>query len=139
MFYNDLEINTNLITIPHPRIKERSFVLKPLLDIITGNNLDNKFIKINVNEALKKILGNEENNVNNDSLLNLNKIIYLNKRGLILDFSKKKYSIKSINCTEKNVFDKGIYTNDFLKRENDHTRVLSSVKIKIKSDITKSC
>ena len=130
MFYNDLQLNNNLLTIPHPRINERSFVLKPLLDILTGSILDSKFININVKENLKKISGKDEINVNNDSLMNLNKILFLSKKGIILDFSKKKYSIISVNCTEKNVFDKGIYTTDFLKRENDHSRVLSNVFLK---------
>ncbi len=33
LFYEDLIIKTKELTIPHPRIQERDFVLKPLLDL----------------------------------------------------------------------------------------------------------
>jgi 2-amino-4-hydroxy-6-hydroxymethyldihydropteridine diphosphokinase len=45
--YNDLVIETEALTVPHPRIPERAFVLRPLLDLdpdllhpVTGNRLD---------------------------------------------------------------------------------------------------
>jgi 2-amino-4-hydroxy-6-hydroxymethyldihydropteridine diphosphokinase len=33
LFYNDLVLDTHTLTIPHPRIAERSFILFPLADI----------------------------------------------------------------------------------------------------------
>ncbi|MBA4179905.1 MAG: 2-amino-4-hydroxy-6-hydroxymethyldihydropteridine diphosphokinase [Anaerolinea sp.] len=34
LFYGDLALNSETLTIPHPRIAERAFVLAPLTDII---------------------------------------------------------------------------------------------------------
>ena len=45
--YDDLVLETDTLTIPHPRIAERAFVLQPLLDLdpdlthpVTGERLD---------------------------------------------------------------------------------------------------
>ena len=45
--YDDLVLDTDTLTIPHPRIAERAFVLQPLLDLdanlthpVTGERLD---------------------------------------------------------------------------------------------------
>jgi len=33
LLYDNLEVDTDRLTIPHPRMKERDFVMKPLLEI----------------------------------------------------------------------------------------------------------
>lgn len=33
IFWNDLELNSKLLTLPHPRWKERAFVVKPLREL----------------------------------------------------------------------------------------------------------
>ena len=35
LYYDDLQINTERLTIPHPLIETRDFVLKPLKEVIT--------------------------------------------------------------------------------------------------------
>jgi len=40
LFYGDEQINTQRLTVPHPRICERAFVLLPLHDIVTELELD---------------------------------------------------------------------------------------------------
>ncbi|MBR3566052.1 MAG: 2-amino-4-hydroxy-6-hydroxymethyldihydropteridine diphosphokinase [Paludibacteraceae bacterium] len=36
LYYDDLQINTERLTIPHPLIETRDFVLKPLKEVITS-------------------------------------------------------------------------------------------------------
>jgi 2-amino-4-hydroxy-6-hydroxymethyldihydropteridine diphosphokinase len=36
LFYDDLRMDTEALTIPHPRIAERAFVLAPLAEVVTG-------------------------------------------------------------------------------------------------------
>ena len=44
LFYNDMVLNDPVLTIPHPRIKERAFVLIPLLDLNEELMIDDKYI-----------------------------------------------------------------------------------------------
>jgi hypothetical protein len=125
LFYNDLNLNSNLLQVPHPRIEKRAFVLKPVLDIITTNkSINNNFISLDVVDKLKRLVGNE---IYNDCLPNLNKIVYFRHKNRYLDLSTKKHLVKSIYCTQNKPTQRGIYTTHNLKRENDHARVLNHV------------
>lgn len=53
LFFNDmLSLDENL-TLPHPRIKERAFVLIPLMDLNTNLIIDNKPISYYLNKLSK--------------------------------------------------------------------------------------
>ena len=79
---------------------------------------------MNIVELLKKQVGND---VYRDSFTNFNKVIYIKTKDKVIDFSKKKYQVRSIYCTNNSVTERGIYTTTQLKRENDHARVLNYV------------
>ena len=56
LLYNDMVIEEEKLTLPHPRMKERAFVLVPLYDIspclvITGDRLEDLIKNINTNEV----------------------------------------------------------------------------------------
>jgi|TARA_B100001971_G_C18259752_1_gene585586 2-amino-4-hydroxy-6-hydroxymethyldihydropteridine diphosphokinase len=54
LFYNNEIIKKHGLTVPHPRIKERFFVLDPL------NDLDPEFIHPVLNESMKQLLNNKK-------------------------------------------------------------------------------
>lgn len=39
LIYDDIAMHTPLLTLPHPRLHERAFVLRPLLDLLPDANL----------------------------------------------------------------------------------------------------
>ncbi len=51
LYFNDLMIQDNLLTIPHPRISERKFVLIPMNEIAEMHY--DPIIKLTVNEMIK--------------------------------------------------------------------------------------
>ena len=53
LYYNNLYINTPILSIPHPKIHERDFVLHPLCEI--SANLIDPVHKITVNSMLANL------------------------------------------------------------------------------------
>ncbi len=51
LLYNDIYINTDELILPHPRIKEREFVLIPLLDI----SKEGKVLNFDIKKALSEL------------------------------------------------------------------------------------
>lgn len=49
LFYNNLIFKNKILEIPHPRLHERDFVLKPLMD------LDPNFVHPGLNKTIKKL------------------------------------------------------------------------------------
>ena len=52
LLFNDEVINTDELTVPHPRLHERLFVLKPLDDI--ASDVTHPVLGLKINEILKK-------------------------------------------------------------------------------------
>ena len=59
VLYNDEVINTPLLTVPHPRLGQRAFVLRPLLDVdeglvhpVTGERLRTLLEKVPVDDLV---------------------------------------------------------------------------------------
>lgn len=59
LFYGDETINTKRLTVPHPRICERVFVLYPLRDLLSATTTeDQKDLKINDKSTLNDCIAN---------------------------------------------------------------------------------
>lgn len=50
LLYDDINISTDKLSIPHERMFERAFVLVPLMDIIDENNIYYKRVKIELDK-----------------------------------------------------------------------------------------
>lgn len=66
LFFNNISIKEENLEIPHPRIKERAFVLIPLMDINPSLSINNKSIKEHLEiltseerDEVKEFIGNE--------------------------------------------------------------------------------
>ncbi len=51
LFYDDLILNSNLVTIPHPRIQERRFILEPMMEL--APNLFHPILHQSITELLQ--------------------------------------------------------------------------------------
>ena len=67
LFFNDIILNNEKLSIPHPRISERAFVLIPLLDLDTNLVIKNKTIDVYLNSLsseergqVKEYIGDEK-------------------------------------------------------------------------------
>ncbi len=56
LFYGDQTIETPRLTVPHPRICERAFVLYPLRDLVDGLDESDKDLKINKTTTLQNCI-----------------------------------------------------------------------------------
>lgn len=54
LFFNNIISNDEKLTLPHPRIKERAFVLIPLMDLNKGLIIDNKPISYYISKLSKE-------------------------------------------------------------------------------------
>ena len=67
LFFNDIILNNEKFSIPHPRISERAFVLIPLMDLNTNLVIKNKTIDVYLNSLsseergqVKEYIGDEK-------------------------------------------------------------------------------
>ncbi len=67
LFFNDIILQEENLEIPHPRIKERAFVLIPLIDLNNKLKIDNvsideylKSLTTEEREEVKEFIGNEK-------------------------------------------------------------------------------
>jgi len=58
LFYDDLILNSSCLTLPHPRMHKRRFVLQPLCDI--KSDILHPVFKIDVKNLLKKLDDEQE-------------------------------------------------------------------------------
>ncbi len=62
LYYNKLNINTPILSVPHPKINTRDFVLYPLCEI--SPNLIDPVHKITVNSMLTNLQNSSTKNIN---------------------------------------------------------------------------
>lgn len=67
LFFNDLKLNSEKLIIPHPRVKDRAFVLIPLMDLNEELTIEDINIKDHLNlltseekQEVKEFLGHEK-------------------------------------------------------------------------------
>lgn len=66
LIYNNIKINTEDLTIPHPYITKRNFVLKPMLDICEDIIINDKKLSqwlSDINEGIEIYINKEGKNV----------------------------------------------------------------------------
>jgi len=64
LFYGNQSINTKRLTVPHPRICERAFVLYPLRDLVAKTKDDLKINKsTTIQDCIDSLSDTEKNNI----------------------------------------------------------------------------
>lgn len=64
LFYNDETIETQRLSVPHPRICERAFVLLPLKDLTTQLNIDLNYNQTtSIQDCIDQLTQSELNNI----------------------------------------------------------------------------
>ncbi|KAJ1535555.1 trifunctional dihydropteroate synthetase [Nowakowskiella sp. JEL0078] len=103
LLYETLEINTPLLTIPHPRMSEREFVLRPLSDIAANLEHPKLFRTI---AKLLALLGHE---TASEPTSLFRKVIPLSNQ--IIPLSTKTYIMGILNVTPDSFSDGGNFNN----------------------------
>ncbi len=70
LFYGDETINTKRLTVPHPRICERAFVLYPLRDLIATTDCEDLKISdtTSLNDCIAKLSEKDKNDITQTNL-----------------------------------------------------------------------
>ncbi|KND04741.1 dihydropteroate synthase [Spizellomyces punctatus DAOM BR117] len=97
--YDYLEMSNETLTIPHPRIKEREFVLRPLCDIAPDMEIPGLF---RTASQLLALLGHSEQAADH----HIHKVIPLGS-GQIWNWSKRTYIMGILNVTPDSFSDGG--------------------------------
>jgi dihydroneopterin aldolase/2-amino-4-hydroxy-6-hydroxymethyldihydropteridine diphosphokinase/dihydropteroate synthase len=110
LLYNDdiiMTENENLkLQIPHPRLKDRLFVLKPILDIDPDMKIQKKDVKVMLKELLNNL--NKNNKIDVEKINFYDEIDYLHKtlnfvinenQEVTFDLAKKSLLMGIVNCT----------------------------------------
>ncbi len=134
LLYNDEIImteNENLkLHIPHPRLKDRLFVLKPILDIDPDLKIQKKDVKVILKELLNKL--NKTDRIDVEKINFYDEIDYLHKtinfvindnEEVTFDLAKKSLLMGIVNCTPDSFSDGPLKSNT----KDDYYRILEKL------------
>ncbi|CAG8584868.1 11842_t:CDS:2 [Acaulospora morrowiae] len=103
LFYDDLEYNSEILTIPHPLICEREFVLRPLCDIAS------KFKHPKNLNTCDQLLSQYLKSPNHDSKNTVKKILPIHSSQWILN--SRTYIMGILNVTPDSFSDGGLFNS----------------------------